>query len=321
MEHERAVPERGNTTPTDSSLPLIFDGFDFSISEEELRETVLAWSEYIGRLEQEKLPDERTKQLLIMARMRRGLAWSVLGETAQAIQEFQWLLKAATNPQDVRAARLLLGNAYAEAWQDDLAIEQWSATLAELEQASACEAKKLPADLPRLYLYRGLLHARQQRYREAVTDCDRALRSFPDWAEAHSVKGLALAYLGDLDAGLLHCTRAVALEPGARSFHRRGVVYRMRQLETEALADFWRAWKLDPTDAQIRLDFWHMLLGGSTSLLTSLPLPENDPAVFGSQETASSTGGQDEGQGSPAPGEAASQASPALFSSPEKEGA
>jgi tetratricopeptide (TPR) repeat protein len=298
MEHERTVPGQGNTDHTDSCLPLIFDGFDFSRGEEELCETVLAWSEYIERLEREKPQDERTRQLLIAARRKRGMAWGILGETELAIQEFQWVLSVATAAQERREARLLLGNISAEAGQDELAIEQWSAVLAELEQASTREAKRLPIDLPRFYLYRGMLHARQEQYEQAVADCDRALRHFPGWAEAHSVKGLALAYLGDLDAGLTHCARAVELEPGARIVHRRGVVYRMRQQEVEALADFWRAWELDPTDEQLRLDLWRMLLSGAVSLLSSLPLPESNPIPSIPPESASPDGKRDDEQAS-----------------------
>lgn len=65
---------------------------------------------------------------------------------------------------------------------------------------------------------RGLAALREQRLDDAVEACRSALALAPDFAEAHSLAGLALAYAGRTDEALRHLGRAVELEPGQPGF-------------------------------------------------------------------------------------------------------
>lgn len=235
--------------------PLLFLDFDLAIPAEELRETIAAWSSYISRLEQ--APAQRTTHDLILpARLRRGAAYSVLGECEQAIQDLRWVLDIGGDLAFSRTATGLLGSVYCEQGHYELAIECWSRLLEEWEQSTARKPGKLPARLPLLYLYRGMLLARQERFREAVADCTRAAEHFPDYSEIYAVRGLARALLGEVDEGLVDCTRAIKLEPAEASWHqRRGVVQMKRGKYHHALEDFQRALQLDPAHEQARAGY------------------------------------------------------------------
>ena len=235
--------------------PLTFLGFDMNIPADELLETIAAWSEYIERLTLVAERDSRYRPLIATARLRRGVAYAMLEEWEPAICDFEQLRDMPeADGILVRSAVLMLGSVYAAQMQDEQAIACWTTALAEFEQASKREAKQLPEQITMLYLVRGMLYGRLERYAEAIADCDRAAGYHPDCAEIYSVRGLSRAYLGDYDRALVDANRSVELEASARCYQRRAIIYRLSGRYDESIADCDRALALAPDDESIRAD-------------------------------------------------------------------
>jgi tetratricopeptide (TPR) repeat protein len=76
----------------------------------------------------------------------------------------------------------------------------------------------MSVDPAREAMERGLAALREQRLDDAVEACRAALALAPDYAEAHSIAGLALAYSGGVEEALRHLGRAVELDPGQPGF-------------------------------------------------------------------------------------------------------
>ena len=102
------------------------------------------------------------------------------------------------------------------------------AILAECEAAGATKRRSLPERMRRLYLYQAQLYAELEKYAEAHADCNRALVSYPEWAEVYSVRGLCRAHLGSRESALAelcplrHRTRTfdrALLSPAGRRPH------------------------------------------------------------------------------------------------------
>jgi tetratricopeptide (TPR) repeat protein len=271
---------------------LVGMGFNFSIPEEKLRETIAAWGSYINRLSKESGRDPQLKEYLFLALLRRGIAYSTLGEWDAAITDFQRVIDERADAEMTRAARMLLGGIYTELCRDREAIECWSAVLSEYEQASRKETKQHAEQLLRLYLYRGMLYGRQNQYQEAIADCDRAQKYAPDNAELYSVRGISYGYLGDLDRALSECLRAVELAQQASCYNRLGEVYFMRREYQQSLAAFDRANELDPNDGAIQLNRSKALFYLMMSFLDERESPqgvEADQALDGTGEELEAT--------------------------------
>lgn len=96
---------------------------------------------------------------------------------------------------------------------------------------------------------RGILHARRQRYAEAIADYDAAITTRPDSADAYVNKGLALGLLGNRDADAVAALSqglvlgpqrpAVALYARAQAFEALGQMRR-------AYEDYARAAAMEP---------------------------------------------------------------------------
>ena len=219
--------------------------------ETDLRETIAAWTRYIDRLSRDAGQDQQLQQLITSARLRRGIAFAHIKAWDAAQADLQWIIDEQHGKDEERSACLVLGAVYAEHGQDDEAIVCWSTVLSAWEQATRKEARAFEEDIPLLYLYRGMLHGRQKRYRDAIADGDRAITLQPDSAEAFSVRGISYSYLGELDQALADCTHAVELDPQARHSHRLSEVHMMRHEYRLALDVCNRAHELDPTDEYV----------------------------------------------------------------------
>jgi tetratricopeptide (TPR) repeat protein len=248
---DSSTQAQGTIAPT---APLISMGFNFSVPSEELHETIDAWTSYIERLSKEISRDPQLKTYMILALLRRGIAYAVLKEWDAAIADFKRVIDEQAGAEEIRAARMMLGGIYTEQYRDQEAIACWSSVLAELEQASRKEAKLYAEQFPRLYLYRGMLHGRLKQYQDAIADCDRAQKYAPENAEIYSVRGISYAYLGDLERALSDCLHAVELEQRASVYNRLGEVHFMRHEYQQSFAAFDRAVDLDPTDEAIHLN-------------------------------------------------------------------
>lgn len=245
-----STPHARDTLPP--TAPLVSLGFNFSLPEEELSESIDAWTAYIDRLSRDSVRDPLLKPYVILALLRRGIAHTTLKQWDASIADFKRVLAEQVEAEEGRAANLLLGGIYTELCRDEEAIECWTSVLAEYERASRKEAKLYSEQFPRLYLYRGMLYGRLKRYREAIADCDRAQKFAPNHAEIYSVRGISYAYLGDLDRALSECLHAIELAPQATDYDRLGEVYILRAEYQSALVAFERAVELDPTNEEFR---------------------------------------------------------------------
>lgn len=249
------VEENGHKPFDVERAPLIFLGFDMNIPVDELQETIEAWSKYIARLEQSTYLDDITRTLVLQARLRRGVAYFLLEEWEQALEDLRRVKEVHPDTGGVKIAlELLIGSIRLNRGEEDAALPHWSAVLTHMEQAAQKDRKSFPHELWRLYLYRGRLLARLERLQEAVADFDRAAQFFPDCAEVYGLRGLARATLGDVDAGLRDAVHAVELEPTASSYQQRGQVRLLRREYPLALDDFTQALHLAPENAELQMD-------------------------------------------------------------------
>jgi tetratricopeptide (TPR) repeat protein len=275
IEQQPDVEEEARESYSQGDEPFDFMGFDMNIPRKALLETIEAWQGLIERMSREAGRDQRAAALVAQTRLRCGVASCVLQDWEAAERVLEQVRETeGTHPSIVRSATWLLSTVYAGQGQYARAIDCWSAILAECEAAGATKRRSLPEQMRRLYLYRAELYAELEKYAEAHADCNRALVSYPEWAEVYSVRGLCRARLGDMESALADCARSIELEPStARCYRRRGVVLTLRKDYVAAVADFDRALELDPTDelaqqGRIRAVggyLFHDLLGGGVA--------------------------------------------------------
>lgn len=221
--------------------------------ESDLRETIAALSRYIERLAPEALSDHQVRDLVNSARLQRGTAFLLLKDDTAAQTDFQQVL-ANQSAEEMRwRAHLLLGAAYAEGGQDEQALACWTEALEAFEQSYQARRPNCAVDIAQLYLYRAMMHGRLLHYQEAMADCDRALEYAPHEAEALAVRGIARAFLGDLDLALADCTQAVEYSPQVEHLSRLGEVHLLRQEYQQAFDIFDRAAALNPENQRVAL--------------------------------------------------------------------
>jgi membrane protease YdiL (CAAX protease family)/Flp pilus assembly protein TadD len=96
------------------------------------------------------------------------------------------------------------------------------------------------------HINRGILHAEQDEYNEAVVAYTKAIEAGPDLADAYLGRGEAYRMLGELENALVDCKHALDLDPASASgFADRGETYRLLDMTEEAIADCNRAIELD----------------------------------------------------------------------------
>ena len=82
----------------------------------------------------------------------------------------------------------------------------------------------LSRTLPIAYSNRGNAKAALERYDDAITDYDEAIRLKPDYAEAYSNRGIAKAALGRYDDAIADYDEAIYLKPDlAAAYYNRGI--------------------------------------------------------------------------------------------------
>jgi tetratricopeptide (TPR) repeat protein len=80
-----------------------------------------------------------------------------------------------------------------------------------------------------------------------------ALEYAPNEAEALAVRGIARAFLGDLDRGLADCALAVEISPQVEHPSRLGEVYLLRKEYQQAFETLDRASELNPANKRVAL--------------------------------------------------------------------
>lgn len=227
----------------------------------DLRETIAALSRYIERLTPEALSDQHVCNLVHAALLQRGTASLLLKDDTAAQADFQHIIEGGSSDNMRLSARLLLGSVYAESGQDEQALSCWTTALEAFEQTRQTGRAKPSQEIAKLYLYRAMMSGRLLRYQEAISDCDRALEYAPHETEALAVRGIARAFLGELDLALADCLQAVERAPQVDHLSRLGEVYLLRKEYRQACEVLDRAAALDPTNERVALQL-RRALGG-----------------------------------------------------------
>jgi tetratricopeptide (TPR) repeat protein len=88
------------------------------------------------------------------------------------------------------------------------------------------------------------------KYSEAIAYFDRAIRLYPEYAEAYNNRCAVYGELGKHDQAIADCTQALRIDPThARAYSNRGIGYRKKGQNDQAIADYAKAIALHPNYA------------------------------------------------------------------------
>lgn len=229
-------------------------GLDPTASPRTLQATIQAWRAYVDRLLPHASRDAQIQHLVAITLLRLGSAHALLKEWAAA---FACLKQVQTVSQDRVVhllSRMLAAGFYTSTEQEEQAITCWTEVITRWQEGARESTRFTPDLLGHLYLFRAMAYGKLMQYQETLADCDRALRLLPKDSEVWSVRGFTLAQIGDLERAIADCSQALTLKATARGYHRRGVVYTLREEFDNAIEDFERALALDPHDEGVRRD-------------------------------------------------------------------
>ncbi|WP_069804394.1 tetratricopeptide repeat protein [Thermogemmatispora onikobensis] len=141
------------------------------------------------------------------------------------------------------AALVRRGSMYLHRGQPQRAIELYSRALA----IAGDEAEAI------LYLRRGEACYQAGQYRQALSDCEKALRLHPALAEAHYLRGRICTRLAAYQQALSSYTRALELDPGLAMhiYPERAALYQRRKELHAALHDYCRALEYSPHEPSL----------------------------------------------------------------------
>jgi tetratricopeptide (TPR) repeat protein len=236
---------------SDGTIPLKVDSPTVA---EQLRRTMVGWSNYITRLSKGSM-DRETTYLVARAILRRGIAHTVLFEWQAALNDLSQVISMHVGAAETNTAYYFRAMVHAELEQDEEALADWTRVLETIEQGSSRQrgseafTQGLVSDL---YAYRARIYIRLERYAQAIADCDRALSLDPGCAEAYSVRGSAHSLLKQMDQALADASRAIELEVSPMQYYRRGLVYKRQADYEHAFADFDHAYQQEPENSHFR---------------------------------------------------------------------
>ncbi|HEY7418770.1 MAG TPA: hypothetical protein VH593_26560, partial [Ktedonobacteraceae bacterium] len=142
---------------------------------------------------------------------------------------------------------------------DEAAIHDWTFVLERIEHASS-QPERFPKELAAIgYAYCARLYARLKNYKQAVSDCDRALAFDASCAEAYSVRGGVYNHLGKWTRALSDCNKALELEKKPIHFYRRGLVHKSIGNYDQAFADFEQAHQGEPENELFQHEYIELL--------------------------------------------------------------
>ncbi len=94
----------------------------------------------------------------------------------------------------------------------------------------------------------GTRHLKAKRHREAVAAFRQAVKTRPDFAEAHSNLGYALRSTGEIDSAIAAYREAIRLKPDLGEAHEYlGVAYLLKGDRRAAMEEYRILQRLDPT--------------------------------------------------------------------------
>ncbi len=132
-------------------------------------------------------------------------------------------------------------------------LQAWAAADADFQKAS-----QLPLDDNAhyvLFVNRGVLRVRQERFEDAITDLESAIKRKPRAYQAYANLAQAYRRLGKMDLALEQLDHAVELEPGLAHVYRLRARLRLERNESAlALADFDQAIRRENTNSPFQVD-------------------------------------------------------------------
>jgi tetratricopeptide (TPR) repeat protein len=115
-----------------------------------------------------------------------------------------------------------------------------------VKKAEAEQVKQTPRDAD-FYHNRGLTHARQLRFDEAISDYTKAIEISPGFAEAYYIRGLVYCEKGEYDKAISDFSKVIKLKPRfARAYTSRGLTYAGQAQYDKTIADFNKAIQINP---------------------------------------------------------------------------
>jgi tetratricopeptide (TPR) repeat protein len=102
-----------------------------------------------------------------------------------------------------------------------------------------------------IYSNRGAVHAKSGQYKQAISDCIKAIELNPRYADAYSNRGNAYSKLGQLPQAISDHTRAIELNPKlSEAYYNRGNDYDELGQLPQAISDYTKAIELNPKFAE-----------------------------------------------------------------------
>ena len=178
---------------------------------QDLRRHMAAWTTFIDRLSSRSM-EAGTKFYVARARLRRGVAHTLLSEWQAAALDLSQVISLRVDEATTNTAYVYRAQAYDGLGQDVSSMHDWTHVLMSIEHASSHPERFSKELAAQGYAYRARLSCRREDYKQAIADCDRALAFYGGCAEAYSVRGRASSLLGRWTAALADCTKAVELE-------------------------------------------------------------------------------------------------------------
>ena len=260
---EKGSPSKKRTVSLDPLFVDLDDGsIPFEINEEtiqHLRRNMAAWTTLIDRLSL-RTKESETKFYVARAVLRRGVAHTLLSEWQAAALDLSQVIAMRAGEAMTNTAYVYRAQTYDGLGQDEASMRDWTQVLMIIEHASSHPERFSKELAAQGYAYRARLFCRQEDYKQAIADCDRALAFHHGCAEAYSVRGRAYSLIGKWTAALADCTKAIELEGWSVHYYRRGLVHKQIGNYDQALADFEWASQCEPENVLFRRERADLLM-------------------------------------------------------------
>ena len=180
-----------------------------------------------------------TSKVLAIAYNNRGNAFSIMGQSEQAIKDYDESIRVDPNYANPFNNR---GVARQKKGEYDRAIEDFNAAIG------------IDPNYANAFANRGETYQKKGDFALALKDFDEAIRLHPTSAVLWNERCWTHAVIGELQAALADCNEAMRLEPNgvATTFDSRGLIYLKMGEWKLAVADFSSALRLDPKLASAR---------------------------------------------------------------------
>ena len=245
-----------------------------------LRAAMKAWTTYVDRLSSVHSMDTETKFLVARALLRRGVANTLLCEWHTAVSDFSQVITLDANEAETNTAYMYRAQANDALAYYEESMRDWTWVLMAIEHASSQPERFSKELASQGYAFRARLYCRQERYTQAISDCDRALALDKECAEAYSVRGRAFSLLNKLTPALADCTKAIELAGWPVHYYRRGLVHKQMGNYEQGFVDFEQAYHQEPDNALFKREHADLfLLRLIQSGIVDVPSQETAPPV------------------------------------------